>query len=68
MDGLLAFQTWVLKLSPGLFPLLGLVYSIMSVPHCALMCSPMFARSAQSRSVLLGRGLGYTLTGAALGG
>lgn len=51
----------------ALLPLLALLYSFLSSPHCSVMCSPFIPGSGSSPKLYLGRLASYSLMGMLLG-
>lgn len=68
-DKILFAQNWLLHVYPGLLPLAGLVFSLLSSWHCILMCGPIIGRTSnRSASRLLAfRLFSYTFAGGVFG-
>lgn len=64
----LRIQEWLLHASPGLLPIVGLVFSALSSPHCAVMCTPFLPPTKDRHRFFVYRVIGYTTIGALLGG
>lgn len=62
---IIAFQNWILSVSPALFPLLGIVYSLITSAHCSVMCSPLVPRETAKKreAYFVGRIVSYTSIG-----
>lgn len=67
MTHIIAFQNWILHLSPALIPVLGILYSFVTSPHCTIMCSPFLPKPKDRGRFFIYRTVSYTLVGALFG-
>ena len=67
MSWIVEVQNTLVTQSPALYPLLGLIYSVLSSFHCTVMCTP-FVPKKKNDYYHFGRILSYTLIGSIMGG
>jgi len=69
VDFVLKTQNWLISVSPGLMPLMALVYSMVNSWHCSVMCGSLATTEnrKQLHQFLLFRLISYTLMGAVFG-
>lgn len=67
MDAILRLQSALLDINPGLIPLMSFAYSMLTSPHCTVMCSAMAPTKSKRELFYFSRSVGYTTVGAALG-